>query len=318
MALRFSPAQPILRWMHRHDLAVLAYHGVGDPEAFEAQLRYLVRHTRPVSLDGLLDVLRSGRSLRPRSVLLTFDDGEVSVLDQGLPLMRDYGVPGVAFVCPGVLDSDEPLWVDEYRELKRSGATLPAWPGGVSTRAWAYLTRAPDTERRAILDSLRATLPEGTALPRKRQLRSEGLLRLEHGGVTIGNHTMTHPFLNRCDTATIEWEIEEAHLRLTRALGHEPPVFAAPNGARDDRVDRQVAKIGYRLAFGYDQRLSRWPPPDLLNVSRLGGNASDSVHRLAVGLSGLHAPLWHANSRLDERRAAPGPDQPRAEVPLGG
>ncbi len=34
-------------------------------------------------------------------------------------------MPAVAFVCPGVVDTDRPLWFDELRGLATAGARLP-------------------------------------------------------------------------------------------------------------------------------------------------------------------------------------------------
>ncbi|MFD0274845.1 polysaccharide deacetylase family protein [Kitasatospora sp. NPDC127111] len=119
---------------------VLMYHGIGSrpaerdpynlfvpPEGLERQLTTLVeRGWTPLTLDRYLngDVPR-------RSVLVTFDDGYRSMLDEGLPLLRRLRVPATVFVLPGLLDGtsrwmarmpDEPLLdAAGVRELARAG-----------------------------------------------------------------------------------------------------------------------------------------------------------------------------------------------------
>ncbi len=314
-ALRYSPLQPVMRWSSRDSVAVLAYHRILDPEAFAAQVAFLARHTHPVSLEEFSVASRTGASLPPRSVLLTFDDGDISVLNEALPLLRDRGIPAVAFVCPGVIDTDRPLWFDELRGMVDAGARLPEWVGGTVEDAEILLVTLPDADRRRFLSGLQATLPPGAGPVRRRQLRSEELLLLEHDGVVIGNHTMTHPSLTLCDRESIAWEIGEAHRRLTEILGHEPPAFAYPNDDGDERVEEELAAVGYEIAFAYDHALSASPPAALTRVSRLRGEASDSVDRLAIGLSGLHPAVWRAAERGRRGRPVPVPEPPGVEAP---
>ena len=103
---------------------VLMYHGFGErrPEAdphnlfvpradLERQLRYVRRHRHPLDLDAYLRGLRVGRWPR-RSALVTMDDGYVSTLEVAGPLLRELGIPAVAFVCPGRLGGSS-AWMDE-------------------------------------------------------------------------------------------------------------------------------------------------------------------------------------------------------------
>ncbi len=306
--LRYSPTQAVMRRNTRDRLAVLAYHQITDPEAFAVQLAYLARHAHPVSLEELTVASRTGASLPPRSVLLTFDDGDISVLDEALPLLRERGIPAVAFVCPSVLGTDRPLWFDELRGLVDAGARLPEWVGKRVEDAEVLLVTLPCADRYRFLSGLQTTLPPGTGPIRRRQMCSEDLPRLEHDGVAIGNHTMTHPSLTCCDRETIAWEIGEAHRRLTEILGHGPTAFSYPNDEWDGRVVEELAAVGYEIAFTYDHALSASPPTTLIRVSRLRGEASDSIDRLAISLSGLHPAVWHAADRV-RRRGRPAPSR---------
>lgn len=297
--LRWSPLQAGYRWRASGRLAVLAYHRVSDADRFAAQLAFLKRCARPVALEELLAAWRRGQELPRRSVLLTFDDADRTHLEIALPLLQEHAIPAVLFVVTGALDTDRPFWFDEVSELLAAGHSLPELTGRGPQAAVEWLTGLPDDQRRATLERLRRAA-DASALPRRPQLRAEELALFETAGVAVGSHTHTHACLDRCPAPVARTEIFAAHETLTRLLGHPPLAFAYPGGFFGRQAESLVAEAGYAVAFAYDDRLSAWPPPRPLAVSRLRGNAWDSPDRLALTLSGLHA----TGSRLLRRHHA--------------
>ncbi|MGC0207510.1 polysaccharide deacetylase family protein [Streptomyces levis] len=124
----------------RSEPLVLMYHAVGErravddpfalfvpPDRLHAQLSSLLaRGWTPLTLDGYLRA-----AAPPRSVLVTFDDGYRSMVDEGLPVLRELNVPAAVFVLAGLLGGrsrwmpempDEPLVDAEgVRELVGAG-----------------------------------------------------------------------------------------------------------------------------------------------------------------------------------------------------
>jgi peptidoglycan/xylan/chitin deacetylase (PgdA/CDA1 family) len=98
-------------------LRILAYHAIADlsddrrlaeygvpPELFAAQLDSLLDAGWSfVDLDLALSALREKGGLPPRALLLTFDDGYVDLLEMGLPILAERGLPGVVFAVAGQL-----------------------------------------------------------------------------------------------------------------------------------------------------------------------------------------------------------------------
>jgi peptidoglycan/xylan/chitin deacetylase (PgdA/CDA1 family) len=66
------------------------------PEEFEADLQ-LIRDNglTPISMDQLVNHLRTGLPLPEKPILLTFDDGYIGHYEHVLPLLREYGYPGL-------------------------------------------------------------------------------------------------------------------------------------------------------------------------------------------------------------------------------
>jgi peptidoglycan/xylan/chitin deacetylase (PgdA/CDA1 family) len=129
------------------------------------------------------------------------------------------------------------------------------------------------------------------------QLRRDELPLLEAAGVTVGNHTVTHPCLPQCDADKAVAEVQEAHRRLRDALGHEPRTFAYPNGDWDERAEKALAGAGYEAAFLFDHRTNPATPRHPLRISRLRVNSTTSLDRLAMIVSGLHPALHRARGR---------------------
>ena len=289
--LRHSPAQPLFRAWAAHRLAVLAYHEIEDPQAFAAQMDRLLRRATPVSLADVRQAAAEGRPLPPRSVLVTFDDGDRSVVTEGLPVLTKRRIPSVAFVITELIDGDQPFWWREAHFLARHGGTARSLPPGRPPEAVVRrLKTLPDPDRRRSLAEMRVSASRPA--PRQPQLSPEDLLRLRDAGVRIGNHTLSHPCLDRCDGPTVRTEVAAAHLALTRWLGEAPTAFAYPNGNFDARTCGVLRELGYRLGFLFDHRHEALLPADPLRISRLRVNASTSPHRFDTILSGLH-PAVH-------------------------
>lgn len=288
--LRRSPAQPFFRARAAGRLAVLAYHGVDDTESFAAQLDRVGRIARPVGVDEVVDWLESGRPLPPRSVLLTFDDGDRTLLDRGLPLLAERGFPGVAFVVPELVGTDRPFWWREAEHLVRHGGTARLLAARSPSAAVRELKRMPDPDRRRSLEELRVSASRPA--PPQEQLAPDELRKLAEGGLEIGNHTLGHPLLDRCDDQTVHSEIAGAHRLLDRWLGAPPRTFAYPNGNADPRAEELLGHLGYRAGFLFDHRLAPAWPPHPLRISRLRVNSTTTKDRFDTILSGLH-PAVH-------------------------
>jgi peptidoglycan/xylan/chitin deacetylase (PgdA/CDA1 family) len=291
--LRRSPGQALFRWRASRQLAVLAYHSIDDVERFEEHIRYIHRSLNPVSVDDVIAAWRHGRTLPRRSVLLTFDDGHPSVLQDAAPILEEYGLPGVAFVVAGMLDTVQPFWWDEVESLIKAGGTARRLR---FTRAadWVQeLKRMSNADRVSILSELRRSVPHVSATGH--HLRAVDLIRLESLGIEVGNHTRTHPCLSRCDPDEVDQEVRSAHDTLTQALGHPPRTFAYPDGDWDPRTAALLRQLDYQLAFTFDHRLSdRRSSP--LRVSRLRIDSMASLDRLQIVTTGLH-PAIHRMRR---------------------
>lgn len=280
-------------WL-RNRLVVLAYHDVSDVRLFARQMAYIRETMNPLSAEDVCRRQSDAEALPPRGILVTFDDGDRTVYELGLPILRQYEVPAVAFVVSDVIGTERPLWFHEARELVRRQARERDRSVGPTDATVRLLKRIPDAERRRRVAQLRTNVSEAVVQP---QLTSSELRAMEAGGVVIGNHTHTHPCLDRCDDGTVTTELTRAHETLTELLGHRPLLFAYPNGNGDQRAERILRQLGYRAAFLFDHRIGVFPAANPFRISRVRVNSTTSMVRFRSIVSGLHPFAHHGLGR---------------------
>lgn len=290
-----SPAQPIVRHRTAGQLVVLAYHRVEDPATFRRHVEYLGRSRSIVSAGEVLAACRApGKALPPDAVLITFDDADRTLLEEGLPILRTHRTPALAFVVAGHLGTRRPFWWREVELLLDGGARAAGYPSQ-SDEMVRVLKGLPDAERRHAVRRLRRSAPAGT--PEEAQLTEREVRGLSEGGIEIGNHTMTHPVLDRCSARRIRSEILRAHRKLTDIVGTRVRAFAYPNGNWHSQAERTLETLGYDGAFLFDHRCSDSPPQDRFRISRVRVGSSTPLSRFRLILSGLHPMIHHAAGR---------------------
>ncbi|MEO8752445.1 MAG: polysaccharide deacetylase family protein [Casimicrobiaceae bacterium] len=253
-------------------LAILLYHRVlptvdalngWDVTAaeFEAQMAALRAHFSPLPMLEALDRLAT-RSLPPRAVCVTFDDGYADNAEVALPILQRLQMSATFFIATGYVDGGR-MWNDTVGEAVRAWrAPAPdlGWgPIAMDTAAqkraaialilprWKYL---PAAEREARAKSLAHAA--GLAPASSLMLTSTQVRTLRAAGMEIGAHTVTHPILARLDDADATREIVDSGRYLSDLLREPVPLFAYPNGRPGaDYGPRDVAAVcaaGYRAA----------------------------------------------------------------------
>lgn len=96
------------------------------PEVFAEQMRFLKERNIPVvSLGALVDALEGKRTLPPKAVVITFDDGRLNQLTHAVPILRQYGFTATFFPFTHAMDRNPRYltWA-QLRELQQAGFTV--------------------------------------------------------------------------------------------------------------------------------------------------------------------------------------------------
>lgn len=114
------------------------------PEAFRAQMEYLFyQGYSPISMYQLDDALLSGTALPPKPVVLTFDDGYIDHFTNVFPVLREFGFTGTFFIITGVVDANDPNYVnwEQVQQMADAGMSMePHTKSHISLRERSYDT----------------------------------------------------------------------------------------------------------------------------------------------------------------------------------
>jgi peptidoglycan/xylan/chitin deacetylase (PgdA/CDA1 family) len=94
-----------------------------------------------------------------------------------------------------------------------------------------------------------------------------GELRSVYAGVTIANHTLTHPWPTKIPAAELEREIVEGRDRLEQLFGQPVLGFAYPFGDYNDAVKDAVRAAGHVYARTCHETATVWPQPDAMEFA---------------------------------------------------
>jgi peptidoglycan/xylan/chitin deacetylase (PgdA/CDA1 family) len=132
LLLIFSPLGQLPAW-GSHQVPILLYHRFGSvandsmtvtTTLFESHLKYLRENGyRVIPLRELVNqYLGKREAFPPRSVVITVDDGHISVYSDMFPLVRRYQCPVTLFIYPSAIsNASYAMTWGQLRELKETG-----------------------------------------------------------------------------------------------------------------------------------------------------------------------------------------------------
>ncbi len=112
---------------------VVTYHRFGpahrqaftlEADRFERQVAWAAREGRLISLADLEAMLAGAMPMRDGAALITIDDGDPSVLETAVPILRRYAAPSVLFTLPGSTEGFDCLTPAQLRETADAGVTI--------------------------------------------------------------------------------------------------------------------------------------------------------------------------------------------------
>ncbi|MFN4198760.1 MAG: polysaccharide deacetylase family protein [Flavobacterium sp.] len=268
----------IFRRLNRDKIRVLAYHEIPNLKAFEKQLRWLKSNFNILDLDTFEQCVAGKQKFPKNSLLITFDDGDYTMLSGG-ELLKKLDIPAVVFVITGIIDTQKPFW---WRELRQY---LGEEEGKTKGR---QLKQVLNEERVRFLNNLRNQQNEQLI---QAQLTTADLYQLEQNGVRVANHSHTHPMFNRVTAEELLQEMKstEDFFKNKNLSGY--PYVAYPNGNFDPETEKIMEASGIRLGFLFDHQ---WNHPNQihpLRISRIRTNTYDALPEFKVKVSGLHSKL---------------------------
>ncbi|MEM7278315.1 MAG: polysaccharide deacetylase family protein [Pseudomonadota bacterium] len=126
LILRAGPL-PVWRFFRRHELTILAIHGVMDEgvetrwtplrkqlprKQLDRVLGVLSKHYNLISVDTAIQHLNGDIAPLKHPLVLTFDDGYANNFRHALPILKRHQAPAVFYVVTNQIESQQPFWFD--------------------------------------------------------------------------------------------------------------------------------------------------------------------------------------------------------------
>ncbi len=249
-----------------------------QPQTFRKQLQFLKSRYHLIDPEEFRSFIEQGKTLPPRAILLTCDDGLLNTVTDMLPILQSEAATCLFLVTtascgddPGMLWYEELFHLMRNRPLDELAAKLPNENiaqanshENFQTRWWSIVRRASKfgAEPRAAWMRLVRTHcgpTQASSEKRWRLLNLQELKQLSNMGMSIGAHTRTHPVLSLCDDEEARREISESKIEIERALGQPVWAFAYPFGnpsTMGGRECRLAQEAGFSCAF---LNVADWP-----------------------------------------------------------
>jgi CelD/BcsL family acetyltransferase involved in cellulose biosynthesis/peptidoglycan/xylan/chitin deacetylase (PgdA/CDA1 family) len=258
-------------------LHILMFHRVNDDSdpffhalpsrLFRAQMEYIARNFRVVSLDDLWRANHPENGCK-YSVALTFDDGYRDNYLHAFPILRELGLPATIFLATGYIESGESPWHDQVRlafklttQTRLSLAGVAGAECGLDdqaqrlqalqrTLAWLRGLDEPSRSEalRALFGALRVSGP--LSLPNV-MLNWDEIRRMAKCDISFGAHTITHPVLAKLPSERLTEEITGSKKTIEERLQAPVRHFAYPFGREFDIGDQArnaVQQAGFATA----------------------------------------------------------------------
>ncbi|MFA6447572.1 MAG: polysaccharide deacetylase family protein [Patescibacteria group bacterium] len=283
------PRTTIVMYHYVRDLAHSRYPEIKGLEVglFKEQLRYIMKHYKPIRMEDLIDAIKNNKSPSDNSILLTFDDAYKDHFDFVFPVLDELGIQG-SFFPPvkaiqehQVLDvnkihfilasfEDKKQMLDEiysmlakYREeysLESDSyyeEKLRAEESRYDTREVFMIKKLlqrelPKKLRNIITDFLfnKYVTTDESAFSRELYMSLDQLKCLKRKGMYIGVHGYGHDWLNTLPQDQQKQEVRLS-LEFLRQIKCETKdfVFCYPYGAYDDSLLSILKQEGCSLAL---------------------------------------------------------------------
>jgi len=134
----------------QHSTAVVMYHNIAanpqnyndtvSPQTFQAQLEYFkAQGYHVLRFSDLVGMMKAGKKLPRKTLVLTFDDGYENNFLQAFPLLKQYGLTATFFISAGKVGQPGFMNWKELSALQQGGMDI-----GAHGMGHVYLPQVPD------------------------------------------------------------------------------------------------------------------------------------------------------------------------------
>lgn len=249
----------VFQTLYRRDFYIFFYHVISDQslshvkhlyayksaQMFENDLIYLLKNNFVATYEQLVNHLQGRTSLKPNSVILSFDDGFSECFSVARPLLLKYEVPCTFFITTDLIDNQK---MDNSTKasllIEKIVTSDPAWKkktfrilsdiSGLSicdeTEIINWIKQIQFTDGDLINQACEVLELDTVEYLRTQKpfMSKKEIQKLASDGFTIGAHSKSHSLFYGLSEKDIEMEIVESCRIIQEITNEESVPFAFP------------------------------------------------------------------------------------------
>lgn len=302
------------RKLKQSQVAILLYHRIYpridgylkpmNPENFERQMEYLHRNFTIVSLDDLVNYIKSEKSLPKKAAVVTLDDGYKDNYLYAFPILQKYRVPATIFLTTNCITNNSLFWWDQVsyviqhtsvKQLNLDGIGFfqlqPKYRKvHVQSTIIERLKKVTEKDKNLLIERLRklsrVEIPYDVG--KELILSWNDITEMHKSNIGFGAHTANHPILANVTLEQARSEIVESKKSIEDRLGANVTSFAYPDGNFNPRIVELVRKSGFTNAVTITRKLTGLRDC-VFKLCRI--NAPEDFNEFKMCLSGLSCDL---------------------------
>ena len=286
-------------------VVALSYHNVNSA-VFRTHADFLSQRTQILDPNDFENEVSDPTHSHQPMVILTFDDGYRSFVDEIHPILESHEFQALWFVPTNYLGSEQAFWFDRIQLAVEASTTDKI---SIGPRVWklpkrgrrytAYQIKAfMKSARPSLLDSMVEEVLDQTGSPPIEALKNQmltdeaGIQALDGRGVHVASHSRSHRNLTVLDDDELNDELVGSKQQLESVLNREVAHFAFPSGDHDERVLSGVRSAGYQWAWTTEARyvnaadlpyqIPRVLIDDEASVATLAAKLSPWMHKIGL------------------------------------
>ncbi len=200
-------------------------------------------------MDDLVDCLMGQQSIPNSGVVLTFDDGYRSNVEENLPVLKEMQLPCTGFLTAGLVGTEQVFWWDQLAyAIRHTREDILILNGNdyslrnkihkekTLARCLALLKKVPEAEKTIQLNNIVEQLGfKKSTIPCDNPLMTwEQVVLMKESGIGLGAHTLDHVILSQCDPDEQKRQIELSKDIIETRARCRVRHFAYPNGRKED------------------------------------------------------------------------------------
>lgn len=258
-------------------LKVLAYHKIENAEKFEKQIEFLKEKYHILNMIEF-ENYSPHQTFIKNPILITFDDGDISLYINAFPVLKKHNLHAIIFVITNLIGTKKPFWWDEIKYyLGQEEGEKKVW----EVKNWE------NKDRENFIEGLRNTSEK--ILLEKDQLSISQLKEMQESGISIANHSHTHPIFDKCTEQELIMECESSN-NILKEFGFNNNVFAYPNGNFSDLSEKILKNFNINFVFLFNHKIN-FGEINPMRISRLIVNDCTPIWKYKFILSGNHSKI---------------------------